>query len=232
MLDGLLLDVPAVADDDDGLSPGDVVGLGVAVERPDIHGSDAEVEILDGVGVAQVEDAGLERAGDGGQRAVDMAHLLHLLHVGEEEAAELEDGDGADEAVVGLDDGKGADVVLVDEFEGLGAGGVRADLDDVGRHDVAHARGDVAEVERERVVETGEDGVDAGVGVAAPGGHAGGVAGQVLVVRVRDGGADGVGVGIAVTDDVGGRRHEQRRISLEGKCGVWGGSRQWGSAEL
>ena len=207
-LNRALLDVPAVADDDDGLLPCDVVALGVATEGADIHGSDAEVEILDAVGVAQVEDAGLQRAGDGCERTVDVAHLFHLLHVREEETAELEDGDGADEAVVGLDDGEGADVVMIDELEGFGAGGLRADLHDIGGHDVAHARGDVAQVKRERQVETGKDGVDTGVGVAAAGGNAGGVAVPVLVVGVADGGADRIGVGIAVADDVGGRGHE------------------------
>ena len=74
----------------------------------------------------------------------------------------------------------------------------------LGNHQVAHARRDIAEVERQRLVETREDGVDAGVGVAAARRDVAAFAARLLVGGVGDGRADGVGVGVLVSDDVNG----------------------------
>ncbi len=121
-----------------------------------------------------------------------------------EEAAELENGNGADDALFLGHHGKDAHIVLVDEFEGLGAGGGLADGDDVADHDVTHARGDVAQVDGQGLVKPGEDRVDAGVGIAAAGGSVTGLALGVLERGVGNGGADGVGIRVFVADDVGG----------------------------
>ena len=172
---------------------------------------------------------GLEGAGDGGEGAVDAAHLADLLHVRQEEAAELEDRECTDNVVILVGDGEGADVVLVDELEGLGAGGLWADLEHSAVHDVAQPRRDIAQVEGQRLVEAREDGVDAGVGVAATGRHAGGVAAPHLVIGVGDGGTDGVGIGIAVADDVGWRGHGRSGGSVRGRARVGKRIPCWGT---
>ncbi len=162
-----------------------------------------------------MDDAGAQGAHDVLEAGVDLAHFAKRADLRHEEAAQLENGHGADDASLGGDDRQHAHVVLVDQLEGLGAGGVLRHGDDVGHHEIAHARGDVGEEQRERLVETREDGVDAGVGVAATRGDEAGQAARLLVGGVADGGADGVGVGVFVADDVGrrdergGRGHER-----------------------
>ena len=92
--------------------------------------------------------------------------------------------------------------MMLDQLERFGAGGAFADRDDIRHHEVANARGDVAEINGQRLVEARKDGVDAGVGVAATRGHVAGLAQGGLVGGVRDGRADGVGIGVFVADDV------------------------------
>ena len=94
--------------------------------------------------------------------------------------------------------------MAVDEFERLGARGLRRNRDDVGDHEIAHAGGDVAHIGGQGLLKAREDGVDAGVGVAAARGDVALFALGGLVGGVGDGRADRVRVGIFVADDVGG----------------------------
>jgi len=77
--------------------------------------------------------------------------------------------------------------VALDQFQGLGAGGQFLDDLDVIHHQVAHAWGDVAQVDRQVLLEAGEDGVDAGIGVAAAGGDVALLAPGFLEGGVGDG---------------------------------------------
>ena len=94
----------------------------------------------------------------------------------------------------------------VEQVERLGARGPGVHRDDVAHHQVTHARRNVAEKKRQRLAETGEDGINAGVRVAAAGGDMAALAAHLLVGGVGDGRADGVGIGVLVADDVGGGR--------------------------
>src|SRR5690606_11768561 len=147
-------------------------------------------------------DGGLEGADDVVDRGVNLAHLARLAHARDKKAAELKDGDRTDHALVGGQHRKNAHIVRVDQFQRLGAGGLGVNGDDVGDHDVADPRGDVAEQDGQGLVELFEDGVDARVGVAAAGRDVSLDAARLLVGGVGDGGADRIGVRIFVTDDV------------------------------
>ena len=81
------------------------------------------------------------------------------------------------------------------------------------------------------MLEASEDGVDAGVGVAATGGDVAGLVAGFLVSGVGDGRADRVGVGVFVTDYVGGggghgRVRFERQFNTNKKppkpYGAWG----------
>ena len=201
-LDRTLLDVPAVADDDDGLPGRDVLLGGEPAEGADVHRADADVELFQRVFIDQVQHPGLERAGDVGEPGVHPAHEAGLAQPRGEEAAELKDRQGTGDAAVRVEHGQDADIMVLDQFERFGAGGILRDGDDVGDHEVAHPGSDIAHIKGERLVETRQDGIDAGIGVAAARGDVTGFAPRLLEGRVGDGRADGVGVGIPVADDV------------------------------
>ena len=93
--------------------------------------------------------------------------------------------------------------MFLDQVQRLGAGRVLGDGDNLGDHEIAHAGGDVAQVDRQGLAKPAEDGVDADVGVAAPGGDIAGLAARLLQGRVGDGRADGIGVRVFVADDIG-----------------------------
>jgi len=138
-LDGALLDVPPVADDDDRLVGGDALALGDFRERAHVHGAHAHKELLDGVGVGHVEDAGFERAGVFDRLVVTLP-FREARGCGHEVAAELRDRNGAEHPPVGGQDRQHAQVMMLDQLERFGAGGAFADRDDMVHHEVANAR--------------------------------------------------------------------------------------------
>ena len=226
-LDGAELDVAPVADDDNRLAGGDLLALGNAPESGDVHRAEADVEVLDVFLVYEMQGAALEGAGDVGERRVDLAHRAGLVDAGDEDAAQLGHRNGADGFAAGVRGGQEADGVPVDEFEGFGAGGGFGHGDDRLGHQVAHAGRDVGQVVRQRLLEALENGVDAGVGVAAAGGDEAFFAARFFEGGIGDRGAYGVGVRVFVANDVGrddgrvrgrggGRRHGKERDADDG----------------
>ena len=65
--DGALLNVAAVADDDERLIGGDFLALGNAPERTDVHRAEPDKQILDLALADEVERPGAEGAGDVGE---------------------------------------------------------------------------------------------------------------------------------------------------------------------
>ena len=103
---------------------------------------------------------------------------------------ELGESDGAGGAVFRGDDGQHVEVMAVDQPQGLGAGRPQAHGVRVDRHEVADARRDVAQVMGQGRMETLEDGINAGVGIAAAGRHVAEFPAGFLEGGVGDGGAD------------------------------------------
>jgi hypothetical protein len=86
------------------------------------------------------------------------------------------------------------------------------------RHEVTDARGDVAQVIRQRSAKTREDGIDPGIRVAAAGGDIAALTARVFESRIGDRRTDGVSIGIPVTDDVG--RGSGGRVVGGGRLGT------------
>ena len=205
-LDGATLDIMPVADDDDGFVRGDVLPDGYTPERGNIHRAQTDVELLDFFIADDVEGAGVQGAGDIGERSIYLPHGARFTHAGDKNAAECGEGNDAghtSDAFARAGHGQDADVVAVEEFEGLGAGGMFGNGKHLRRHEVTHARGDVAQVIRQRSAETRENGIDPGIGVATAGGDVAAFTARVFESRIGDRRTDGVSIGILVTDDVG-----------------------------
>ncbi len=118
-------------------------------------------------------------------------------------AGDFESAEKAEAAVIGVGDGEAAEAFIVDELDGVVDGGVGADGEDFGLHDVAHFWADVGEEGWRFDVEEAEHEIDAFVGVAGATGDDIGYAGELLQFCVGDGCADGIHVGVFVTDDDG-----------------------------
>ncbi len=202
-LDGAALHVATVADDDDRLAGGNLLALGDAPKGLDVHRAEADEEVLDLLLVDEMDGAALEGAGDVGERGVDLPHEPGLADARDEHPAELRHGDRAHGLAAGIGDRKDSDVMPVDELDGFGAGGALGHGDDGGRHEIVHARRHVAQVLGERLLEAGEDGVDAGIGITAAGSDVAALAPRLLVRGIGDRGADRIGVGIFVTHYIG-----------------------------
>ena len=75
----------------------------------------------------------------------------------------------------------------VNQFKRLGTGGVFVHGNDFRHHEVAHPGADVAEVDRQRLVEALQDSVDPGVGIPAAGGSIAQFTALLLEGGVSDG---------------------------------------------
>ena len=171
----------------------------------DVHRAQAHVELLVPRLVDRVDHGRLERAGDVGEGAVDLAHELRLAHPGDEDARRGGGGRSSRRPCrAASTTGRSAMSCRSMSSRASAQVAFSGTDDDARDHQVAHPGPDVAQVDRERLAEAAEDRVDPGVRVAAARRHMAPLAAGLLVGGVGDRRADRVGVGVAVADDVGG----------------------------
>ena len=92
-LKAALLDVPAVADNDDATIRGEPVFLVVTTKGANIHRADTDEEFFDFVNIVRVEHLGIERVDDGLHAGFDTTHGTRFVWLRDEKFAKLEDGD-------------------------------------------------------------------------------------------------------------------------------------------
>jgi hypothetical protein len=116
-------------------------------------------------------------------------------------AVEFEGGEQADAPPVFIHDGKAAQVLVVDQLDGVVNGGIGSHTSAVALHHIADPGEDVAQEDRGFHAKTGEDVINAGVGVAGAGGNDVGHAQELFEPRVSKRGTNGIHVRVLVADD-------------------------------
>ena len=113
-LKAAILDVSAVADNDDATIRGEPIFLVVATKGANIHRADTDEEFLDFVNIVRVEYLGIERVDDGLHAGFDSTHGTRFVWLRDEKFAKLEDGDQAFDLSTVVHNREGANIVLVD----------------------------------------------------------------------------------------------------------------------
>ena len=199
LADGDVLDVPAVAHNNDKLLmrvAGEAFGEGFQAHR-----ADHQDEVFLAVRLDGEKHFAIERAGEVADGGDDPARIEEAGAGREEELAQLEEGEQAAAGAILVEHGQHADVAVVHDAQRLGDGRGGGDRDDIGLHHVADFGGHVRDEARRRDEERLENEINAVVGVATPRGLDVAHAGAALELGVADGRANGVRVRIAVADN-------------------------------
>jgi hypothetical protein len=135
------------------------------------HGSDHE-ELFDGFGAEGAGDKGTTEGGDDiSERSNDDACGCGFVAGGEEVAGDFESAEQAEAAMFGVGHRKAAEAFTVNELDGVVDGGIGADGENLGLHDVTHFWADISEKGRSFDVKETEDEIDSFVGVSSSSGH-------------------------------------------------------------
>ena len=221
--DGDFLDVWAVADEENDAAV--FVALQTWDEGVLSHGAHHQ-ELFSGFRAEGTGDEGASKGGDDvGERSGDDAGGGGFVARGEEMTGDLERAEQAEAALFGVGDGQSTEAFIVDQLDGVVDGGVGADGEHLGLHDIAHLWADIGEEGGGLDVEETKDEIDALVGVASSSGHDVRHSGEALELCVGECCADGVHVGIFVTDN---DREHVGRLRLGADFGEEDGGWGWG----
>ena len=201
--DRALLDVWAVADEDDDLAPGLLIFLQPRAEAVLLHRADEQEELLLGGRELAADELAAHGARDGGERRDDGPRCASLFARWEKVVHDLVGIQQARAAAAIIHDRQAAQLAEFDELDGFVNRRVHMHAHHVWLHHVMHARAQVAEQHGRLDAETVEREINPRIRRPASGGNHIGPAAEPLEFRAADGRADRIHVWILVADDDG-----------------------------